>query len=358
MTDLENTEEIKKLDPKDVLGSTKLLVAQCEQVIEDSKSFELPEEYKSVKNVVFSGMGGSALGAQVVLSLYKDNLSVPFYINNDYSLPNFANEDTLVILSSYSGTTEETLASANEALNRKCKIVAITTGGDLENLLKSKNYPVFKLEPKNNPCGQPRLGTGYSVFGTIMLLSKAGILNVDNSSLLSSLKPSKEHEEMIVTEAKSLANKLINRIPVIFAAEHLIGTAHVLRNQLNETSKNFSAYSPLPELNHHLMEGLKNPENKNLTVVFLESDLYNDKLKKRVELTKDVVEKNDIPFVSYKAGSPEKLGQVIEVLSLGGFLTFYLSMLYDQDPSLIPWVDYFKEQLKKWSPWKFIKIRT
>lgn len=347
MTNLDNLDEIKKLDPKDVLGSTKLLVAQCEQVINDFKSFELPDDYKTVKNIVFSGMGGSALGAQVVMHLYKDKLTLPFYINNDYSLPHFADKDTLVILSSYSGTTEETLASANEAIKRGCKILAITTGGELESLLKSKNLPVFKFEPRNNPCGQPRLGTGYSVFGTIMLLYKVGVLNIEENELINSLKPSKQYEDMIIKEAKSLSAKLTNTIPVIFAAEHLVGTAHVLRNQLNETSKNFSAYSPLPELNHHLMEGLKNPENKNLIVFFLESDLYSDKLKKRIDLTKDVVEKNNIPFVSYKTGSPDKLGQAIEVLSLGGFLTFYLSMLYDQDPSLIPWVDYFKEQLKK-----------
>ena len=148
-------------------------------------------------------------------------------------------------------------------------------------------------------------------------------------------------------EAIKQSIELENRIPVIFSGEFLIGASHVFRNQLNETSKNFSTYSPLPELNHHLLEGLKNPKDKNLTVLFLESDLYSEKLKKRIELTKTVVEKNQIPYLSYKAGSPDKLGQTMEVLSLGGYLTFYLSMLYNQDPSLIPWVDYFKEQLKK-----------
>ena len=210
----------------------------------------------------------------------------------------------------------------------------------------SNSIPYLKFDPINNPCGQPRLGTGYSVFGTIMLLVKAGVLKIDEKSLLNSIEPVKQYNEMIRDEAIKLANSLINRIPVIFSAEFLIGTSYVMRNQFNETSKNFSAYSPLPELNHHLLEGLKNPKEKNLTILFLESDLYSEKLKKRVELTKDVVKKNEIPYLSYKAGSPDKLGQAVEILSLGGFLTFYLSILYDQDPSLIPWVDYFKEHLK------------
>lgn len=347
MTDLNNLEEIKKLDPKNVLGSTELLVKQCEQILEDSKSFSLPDSYKDIKNIVFSGMGGSALGAQVVYHLYKNELSVPFYINNDYTLPGFVNENTLVILSSYSGTTEETISSANDAISKKCKTVAITTGGELSEIMNSNRLPVFMFNPKNNPCGQPRLGTGYSVFGTIAILSKAGVLKINENELLSSIASVKEYNEMIRTEAIKLANNLKNRIPVIFSGEFLVGASHVLRNQFNETSKNFSTYSPLPELNHHLLEGLKNPLDKNLTVLFLESDLYSDKIKKRIQLTKDVVEKNQIPYLSYKAGSPDALGQAIEVLSLGGYLTFYLSILYNQDPSLIPWVDYFKEQLKK-----------
>lgn len=347
MNDLLNLEEIKKLDPKNVLGSTEMLIAQCGQILEDAKSFSLPSEYSEIKNIIFSGMGGSALGAQVVYHLYKKELSVPFYINNDYSLPGFADENTLVILSSYSGTTEETIASAKEAISKKCKITAITTGGELADIMSANNLPFLKFNPKNNPCGQPRLGTGYSVFGAIALLSKADVLKIDENSLLKSIFPVKEYSEMIRDEAIRLAQGLKDRIPVIFSAEFLIGTSHVLRNQFNETSKNFSAYSPLPELNHHLMEGLKNPKDKRLTVLFLESDLYSDKLKKRIELTKDVVKKNHIPYLSYKTASPDKLGQALEVLSLGGYLTFYLSILYDQDPSLIPWVDYFKEQLKK-----------
>lgn len=346
MIDLTNLDEIKKLDSKNVYGSTELFVNQCEQVLEDIKSFSFPDEYKKVKNIVFSGMGGSALGAQVVYFLYKDLLPIPFYINNDYTLPAFADSNTLVILSSYSGTTEETLSCANEATRLGCKVTAITTGGTLYGLMEENKIPYYKLEPKNNPCGQPRLGTGYSVFATIALLMKLGFINTNEEDLRISLEPVRKYNQMIKEEAIRLATALINKIPVIIAAEFMIGATHVLRNQFNETSKNFSSYSPLPELNHHLMEGLKNPHDSKLTVLAIESKLYSQKLQKRMQLTKEVVQKNNISTESYLAGSPDKLGQVLEVLSLGGYLTFYLSILYGQDPSLIPWVDYFKEKLK------------
>lgn len=347
MNDLKNLEEIKKLDPKNVLGSTQLFISQCEQMIEILKTLEFSEDLKTAKNIVFSGMGGSALGAQIVYYLYKDKLKVPFYINNDYSLPAFANEDTLIILSSYSGSTEETIASAREAIIKKCKITAITTGGELSKILDENSISYLKFDPKNNPSGQPRLGTGYSVLAAIGILMKLGFIDNNNQNLVKSLTPIKQYQQNILDEAMKLAESFKDTIPLIFAGEFLVGAAHVLRNQFNETSKTFASYSPLPELNHHLMEGLKNPKDKNLTVLVIESDLYSEKIKRRIELTKDVVSKNNIPLQTYKAGSPDKLGQVLEVLSFGGYLTFYLSILYDQDPSLIPWVDYFKKELSK-----------
>ena len=347
MKDLKNIEDIKKLDPKNVLGSTELFTNQCEQMIDELKEFTLSNDLKTAKNIVFSGMGGSALGAQIVYYLYKDKLTIPFYINNDYTLPAFANEDTLVILSSYSGSTEETIASAKEAISRNCKITAITTGGDLSDILDENNISYLKFDPKNNPSGQPRLGTGYSVLAAIGILMKLGFIDVNQQELIESLTPVKQYQQNIKDEAIKLAESFKETIPLIFAGEFLVGAAHVLRNQFNETSKTFASYSPIPELNHHLMEGLKNPINKNLTVLVIESDLYSEKIKKRIELTKDVVKKNNISLHSYKAGSPDNLGQVLEVLSLGGYLTFYLSILYDQDPSLIPWVDYFKKELSK-----------
>ena len=347
MNDLNNLDKIKNLDPKNVLVSTGLLLEQCSQILIDAKPLSFPNEYLDIKNIVFSGMGGSALGAQIVYNLYKKQLSLPFYINNDYNLPGFVDENTLVILSSYSGTTEETLSSAKDAIDKKCKITAITTGGDLAKLMEDKNFPYLKFEPKNNPSGQPRLGIGYSVFGTIILLSKLGVLGVNNNDLTKAIESIRQTRNKIEEDAKLLSKSLQNTIPVIFASEFLIGNAHVLRNQFNETAKTFSTYSPLPELNHHLMEGLKNPPEKNLKILFLESDLYSEKLKNRIQLTKDVVLKNNLSYESYKALENSALSQVLEILLLGGYLTFYLAILYDQDPSVIPWVDYFKKELAK-----------
>lgn len=346
MIDLNNLEEIKKLDPKDVYGSTGMFADQCQQMVEtyfDIDFFTPNPGYRDIENIVICGMGGSAYGAHVALSLYHKTMKFPISLVSDYHLPGFVNEKTLVILTSYSGTTEEVLSCAQEAVAKNAKITGFCGGGPLGDLLKTK-YPGFIFEPKFNPSGQPRLGTGYIVMGTIVLLKSIGTIEITKNQALAAISQVREVMEQTKKEAQELAQKLMGTIPVIFAAEHLEGNAHIIRNQLNETSKSFSAFSPLPELNHHLMEGLKNPSDKKLTVVFLTSEKYSDKLKKRVELTKDVVSQNNIRWLEYKAKTQE--AEVLNVLAFGGYLTLYLAFLYGQDPSLIPWVDYFKDKLK------------
>ena len=346
MIDLTDTGEIKKLDPKDVYGSTGLLANQCTQIWEDSQNPNFPDDYKKVKNVVICGMGGSAYGAHVALSLFGNSLPVPLYLISDYHLPAFVNQESLVILTSYSGSTEESLSCAQDALNKKAKVTGLTSGGKLGEFLTKHHFSALIFDPKNNPSGQPRLGTGYIVLGTIALLSRLGLATVLESEVTTAIEELKTNNDQIQKHAKDLAKKIQGSIPVIFAAEFLVGNVHIIRNQFNETSKSFSAYSELPELNHHLMEGLKNPSSKKLIVLFLTSDLYSDILKKRIRLTKDVIEKNKVQFVEYETQGSNKIAQMFNVLSFGGYITLYLGVLYGQDPSLIPWVDYFKEHLK------------
>lgn len=346
MVNLNDVDEIKKLDPKDVLGSTGMFVSQCRQIWELGKQLTFPQDFRTIKNIVVCGMGGSSYGGRVSLPLFKDELPIPLFTNDDYHLPAYVSEETLVILSSYSGTTEETLTCGQEALIRKAKITGLTTGGELRNFLESNNFPSLVFEPIYNPSGQPRLGTGYTVLGAISILNKLGLVVVkdDVTVMLDSLG---KLQEEIKNRAIEIAKLVYGKIPVIFAAEFLKGNAYIIRNQCNETAKSFSAFSELPDLNHHLMEGLKNPTDKKLVALFVVSDFYSDVLKKRVKLTQDVVGKNDVPCLEYEAQGDSKLSQMLNVLSFGGYFALYLAFLYGQDPSVIPWVDYFKEQLER-----------
>src|SRR3990167_220825 len=233
MIDLTNLEEIRKLDPKNVYGSTEMFPNQCEQIWREEINF--PQEYKIIENVVLCGMGGSAYGGYIAQALFKDELKVPIYSNNDYNLPSFVNEKTLIILSSYSGGTEEVLTCGEEAKNKNLKISGITTGGKLAEFLKSNNYPNLVFEPKFNPSGQPRSATGYMVLGFLVILKKLGLIQLSDDEFLKSIEELKSSISNLKEQSISIARSLVDYLPIIFSSEFLNGTAHIMRNQFNET---------------------------------------------------------------------------------------------------------------------------
>lgn len=345
MVDLNNLEEIRKFDKSNMLESIELFPKQCQQAWEETQKLTIPQDYTNVRQIVVSGMGGSGLGGHIIKSLYQKELPIPLEIVNDYHLPGYVNEDSLVILSSYSGSTEETLATADEAKKKGAKILGITTGGKLGKFLKENNFPGYIFEPKFNPCGQPRMGLGYSLVGQIVLLRITGILQFNENEFFQCFKSLKVIQGRLVDRAKELVKRCRRKIIVVVAAEHLSGNAHVLANQINENAKALSCYFLLPELDHHLLEGLGRPNEKNLIFAFLASNFYSEKIQKRLKLTKEVVEKNNIEVCEFKPSGENKLRQVLETLWFGSFLSFYLAIGSGIDPTPIPWVDYFKEKL-------------
>ncbi len=353
---LDNLEEIKKLDSKDMLGSLNLLSKQIDQILKQSVGFKAPVNYKKVQNLVVAGMGGSTLGAHIIKSLFFSELKIPVEIVNSYHLPAYVNSKTLVLVSSYSGTTEESIACFKEAKIKKAKILVIAAGGALADLAQKNKLPSLIFSTENNPCGSPRMGLGYSIFGQIILLSKIGLLKVSNAQIKQAVKIIEKYTKLFGAEnpqeknlAKQLAGKLGERSVWYVASEHLAGNAHTGANQINENAKRFAGYFLVPELNHHLMEGLLNPvsNKQELAFVLLESKKYDARVQKRYEITKQILEKNNLFFVNYECQEKDKLAQVGEMLVFTSFVSFYLAMLAGIDPTAIPFVDFFKAQLKK-----------
>jgi len=334
-------------DSQNMLGSIKMIPQQIREAWEQVSQIVIPTNYNEIKNIVVSGMGGSALGAWVIKSQFGDKLSVPLEIVNEYHLPAYINENTLVILSSYSGSTEETLSCASECLEKKAKVLGITTGGQLEVFLMKYNFPMYKIKPVSNPCNQPRMALGYSIFGQIALLNKIGLIHMSFSEIEQSL--SSINLDSIEKAAQTLSPQLKNKQIIVIASEHLSANAHICANQLNENAKNFAFYFLLSELNHHLMEGLqfpkKNPEN--LIFLLLMSKKYSERMLKRLKITHDVIFKHNVPIVEYTTTLSEisKLAEGVETLIFSSFISFYLSQENGIDPSPIPWVDYFKDKL-------------
>ena len=341
MVDLNDKVAISQIDKSNCYPSISNLGKQINQAWNETQALEFPSEFEQAKNIVLCGMGGSAYPAYIIKSLFANELKVPFELVNGYNLPPFVGENTLVLLSSYSGTTEEALSCAKEARERNAMVVAVTSGGGLKDL----NLSGYVFKPTFNPSGQPRLGTGYMLTGFMGILKKLGFLNISDEEVMGAIEFLESQLQQMEQLSKELAPELEEKIPVIVSGEHLSGNAHIIRNQFNETAKNFSAFAYLPELNHHLMEGLVRG-SKDLLFLFLKSNLYSEKIQKRLRLTIEVVEKNNVSTEVIGILGDTKLSQVFYALGFGGFLTFYLAILYGQDPSVIPWVDYFKKQLE------------
>lgn len=356
MVNLDNKEEIiKSQGGESVIKSVSFLEDQLSQSFNETLAINYPSQYKSAKKIIICGMGGSRFPSLIISKLFKDKFNVPYEIVDDYILPGYVDDETLVILSSYSGTTEEVLTCLKNALNKKALITGITAGGELAETFKEKRLPFYLFDPKYNPSGQPRIGFGYMVGGHLGILINLGYINENAELINKSIEKLNQLAlsysiEVKTTKnpAKELAQNLVNKYPYYVVSEFLSGVGNAIANQTNETAKTISSFRIIPELNHHMMEGLKHPaELKKIAVfVFFYSDLYSERIKKRFTITKDVVEQNKIKTIWYELKGGNKIEQVFELMAFGSYLSMYLATLQNEDPTIIPYVDYFKNKLK------------
>lgn len=353
MTILDDLESIQTLDSKGVLTTIGHLPKQIDQAWREAKQVAVPKEFRDIQNITFCGMGGSALGPHLICSLYQAETKRPMVIVRDYHLGAYVNKKSLVVLCSYSGNTEETLSCGQEALRLEAQTVAVTSGGKLADFAKKNRLPCYQFTPTYNTSA-PRYGTGYMTFGPLALLHQLKLVRITDRQVTNLLQWLSQRDKNLVAEipqeknvAKKSALEIRGKVIVLVGAEFLEGATHVFANQINETSKNFASLFTLPELNHHLLEGVKFPTSnpENLVFLFVNSSLYTKPIPKRLEITKDIIRQHQVEILEFIPSGQTKLDQAFEVIQFGSYLTFYLAMLNAVDPSPNPWVDYFKEKL-------------
>ncbi len=346
----------KKFDTGFVAQSIEKLPDQISQVASETGLIKVPLEYGKISQIVINGMGGSNVGAGIIKSVFAGELKVPINITPGYQVPAYVDKNTLYLLSSYSGNTEEPLSVLGEVKKKKAKILAITANpeGTLARLAKRNSIPAYITSPRHNPSGRPNYGIGYSITGMLSLLAKIKLFEFNHSEIRKIIADLRKKNKILKSSAntrknpaKQIAQKLSGKKIIVVAAEFLTGNLRVLRNQLCENGKNFASYLTIPELNHYAMEGLSHPlsNQENLVFLFLDSSFYHPRIKKRSSLTKDVVRKNKIKYVEYKLKGSSKLEQSFELLQLGSWISYYLAILNKENPSKISWVDYFKKKL-------------
>lgn len=338
----------EKLDSQGMFQSIEMLSKQVKHAWEDASRIDIPQHYAAAKKIVLFGMGGSALGMDIIKVVFSDELTVPVLVENGYDIPAYVDQDTLAIVSSYSGNTEEVVTVAKNIADKTDKVFVVTTGGQLQELAEKNNWPTYIIDPQYNPCGQPRIAVGYAVTGLLAALTSSGFINVTDQKIDDIIHYLDGNRTLLDDEAARVLSEMVGKVPIFVGSEFLEGNIHVMSNQTNENGKNFACQFYIPELNHHLLEGFSNPKiNADfLHVIFVESNLYHERNQKRFAISKQVLDKQNISYSSFIPTGSNKAQQSFEVLQWGSFLSFYISMYNEIDPSPIPWVDYFKDALK------------
>ena len=355
MNILDEEKEMVKYDKSKVALSIGYLPRQLGQAWAEVLKIKLPLAYAKCQQIVFCGMGGSNLASELVRSIYGAEIKKPFVLVRNYNLPAFVNKNTLVIISSYSGNTEESISCLKQAKNKKAKIFCLASGGKIMALAQKNKLPFYKINTKYNPSGQPRYGLGSQLGAALALFSNLKIIKINNQEIANAVeyleifnKKINNHSPSADNWAKNLALKLSGRLPILIAAEFLSANARILANQINESAKNLAFSYLIPELNHHLMDGLSWPPAaaQKIKVLFFNARGYSQPIAKRFLITQKVLKKQQINFIDYLISGESKLLACLEILLLGSWLSFYLAVLNKKDPAQVPWVDFFKKELE------------
>lgn len=344
---LDDLQHIKKLDRNNSFDSIKAMPEQLLAAWQTAKKLQTATAYRQATKIVFTGMGGSALGARVVESLFEKQFKVPFFIRTEYQLPEFIDQKTLVIVASYSGNTEETLSAYEEALARRAMVFVYTSGGKLGEEIKKGKVPGLIFKPALNFLGYPKTALGYSLGMILGILTQLGYLPLTEKDLFAAGNELKKIKLQAL--AQKMARDLAGKIGVFVASEHLKGAAYAFRNQVCEIGHAFANYFDLPEMNHFLVEGFASPQEAKdyFSYFFFSSSLYSQSVTKRYPLTQEILDKLKIANFEYQLQTKNKLAQALELVNLGGLTAFYLSILKNEDPGPEPWIIYLKAKLRK-----------
>ncbi len=335
-----------------MLERIKELPMQCRQAWQAAMDFKLPAGFTGIDKVVVLGMGGSAIGGDLVRSLVQSESAVPVIVHRDYGLPAFVDANTLVIGSSYSGNTEETLSGFEPALKTKAKKLAMTTGGKLQEIAEANDIPVFRINYK----AQPRAALGFSFLPTLGVMQKLGLVkdkskDVDETvKVLESLSARLDEKSPLSgNPAKQLARRLYGCLPVVYGAGIASEAAHRWKTQINENSKAWGFYEVFPELNHNATVGYPFPKEvaQKIRVVLLRSPLFNERVKLRYDVTCELLKRAGVAYEFVDGEGKSALSQMMSLVMMGDFASYYLAILYGVDPSPVEVISYLKDQLAK-----------
>lgn len=348
---LDDLKKISEIDRSNMLDTLNQFPDQIKEAVKIAKTAKM-DHFIKIDDVLITGMGGSGISGDMVTRLFRDKIDIPIVVNKEYDLPKWVRKDTLAIFFSYSGNTEETLSAFKIAHQKKCKIVSISSGGKLQELSEKRGVAHIKI-----PSGfQPRAAVAYSLFTLIVILKRTDLLkNTIDSDIEETIAITQEvidnNKKSVVEESnlsKQMARKILNTIPQIYGWGFYYPIATRWRQQLNENSKVIAREDLVSESNHNDIVGWSlNPEaSKNFScILFRDKDNESLNMSTRLNFMKNLFEDSVANIIEIHPKGKSKLAKMMYTMCLGDFLSCYLAILRNIDPTPVDIITELKQRL-------------
>jgi glucose/mannose-6-phosphate isomerase len=344
---------IKSFDKSNMFGVLKDFSVQVKDAIRIANKFRLNKfDTKGIKNIIVSGLGGSAIGGDLFRSYTQYEIKIPVTINRNYTLPKFADSNTLVVISSYSGNTEETTSAYRQAIEKKCKIICITSGGEVKKIAAKNKHNCVTI-PKGF---QPRCALGYSFFTLLILFVKLGFIKDRAEEVNEAVKilENEAYEYTNLSPDKNLALKIAidlkGKLPIVYSSADIMDVVNLRwRGQLSENAKILAYGNLYPEMNHNELVGWKLNAGflKKIVVIFLKDADDNKRIKLRMDITSGIYKKYADNLIKLESNGEYKLGRIFDLIYLGDWVSFYLAILNKVNPTPVDVISYLKNELEK-----------
>ncbi len=350
--DLDNISSYRELDPSDMLRHIHDTPTLCRKAWDQAMALELPSDYNKINKIVILGMGGSAIGGDLLSTLVINECRVPISVHRNYNPPAFVDNNTLVIASSYSGMTEETLEAFGSLLLRGAKKLVMTAGGQLAQIASNNDIPVFIFDYKS----PPRAALPLSLFALAGIISKLGLVRdmapdiAEACTILNQVDASiNERIPEKQNPAKQIARKMLGNMAVIYGAEHLSEVAARWKIQVNENVKGWAFNAAFPELNHNSASGYEVPSGitQQSIIIMLRSDTLHPRVILRYRITSRILEQAGMKYEIVDASGISRLAQMMSLILTGDYVSYYLALLSGIDPYPIKAVEYLKSELNR-----------
>jgi glucose/mannose-6-phosphate isomerase len=299
-------------------------------------------------------MGGSAIGADIVRSYIADIAAIPVFVNRNYTLPAFVDSSSLVVVSSYSGNTEETISAFRDAVDKGARIIVITRGGRIKKLAARRSIPVIDIRPGF----QPRAALGYSFFVLLTILSRIGVIGDKAKDIEEAIAGMEKLNKAALSPvvrgkkniAKQIARRIYSKIPVIYSGiDHMDAVGTRWRGQLSENAKSIASVNLFPEMTHNEIVGWQNPKRqlKKLAVIMLKDPGDNPRTIKRMKIVKKMIASLGVDVIEVNSRGRGLLARTFSLIYVGDYVSLYLAILYNRDPTPVERIAYLKTEMGK-----------